>query len=35
MTRLTANGDWAHADPNGIKIDFPFPIRVPWSELEF
>jgi Uma2 family endonuclease len=28
-------GEWTHADPNGIEIDFPFPIRVPWSELEF
>jgi Uma2 family endonuclease len=28
-------GEWTHSDPNGIEIDFPFPIHVPWSELEF
>lgn len=28
-------GEWTRDDPDGIAIDFPFPIRIPWSELEF
>ena len=27
--------EWASANTDGIAIDFPFPIRIPWSELEF
>ncbi|WP_227833575.1 Uma2 family endonuclease [Nocardia macrotermitis] len=23
------------SDPDGITFEFPFPIRIPWSELEF
>ncbi|ATL66392.1 Uma2 family endonuclease [Nocardia terpenica] len=28
-------GEWASATTDGIDFDFPFPIRIPWSELEF
>ncbi len=28
-------GEWASAQTDGITFDFPFPIRIPWSELEF
>jgi Uma2 family endonuclease len=28
-------GEWTHADVDGIEIDLPFPIYIPWSELEF
>ncbi|WP_330257102.1 Uma2 family endonuclease [Nocardia sp. NBC_00565] len=28
-------GEWTPDDPNGIAIDFPFPIHIPWSELEY
>jgi Uma2 family endonuclease len=28
-------GEWAPNDSDAITIDFPFPIHIPWSELEF
>ncbi len=28
-------GEWTHADENGVEITHPFPISIPWSELEF
>ncbi|WP_327143851.1 Uma2 family endonuclease [Nocardia sp. NBC_01327] len=28
-------GEWTPADTNGIEFDFPFPIHIPWAELEF
>jgi len=28
-------GEWTHEDSDGVEIDFPFPIRIPWTELEF
>ncbi|TLF73964.1 Uma2 family endonuclease [Nocardia cyriacigeorgica] len=28
-------GEWVPADADGIHIDFPFPISIPWSELEY
>jgi len=28
-------GEWTPADADGIAIDFPFPIRIPWTELDF
>ncbi|WP_408639384.1 Uma2 family endonuclease [Nocardia yamanashiensis] len=28
-------GEWQHAIAEGISIDHPFPIRIPWTELEF
>lgn len=28
-------GEWTQAKTDGIAFDFPFPIRIPWSELEF
>jgi hypothetical protein len=28
-------GEWNHADENGIEFDHPFPISIPWSDLEF
>lgn len=28
-------GEWTPADEDGIRIDFPFPITVPWTELEY
>ncbi|WP_280273118.1 Uma2 family endonuclease [Nocardia wallacei] len=30
-----AIGEWSPADVEGIVIDHPFPIHIPWSELEF
>ncbi|WP_024799814.1 Uma2 family endonuclease [Nocardia sp. BMG51109] len=30
-----AVGEWTRADTGGIAIDHPFPIHIPWSELEF
>ncbi|MEV6139418.1 Uma2 family endonuclease [Nocardia sp. NPDC051990] len=28
-------GEWTHENPDGIAIDFPFPIAIPWTELEY
>lgn len=28
-------GEWTAANRDGIEIDFPFPISIPWSELDF
>ncbi len=28
-------GEWTHDNPDGIEIGFPFPISIPWSELEY
>jgi Uma2 family endonuclease len=28
-------GEWSHENPDGIAFDFPFPVRIPWSDLEF
>ncbi|MGQ4597356.1 Uma2 family endonuclease [Nocardia sp. R6R-6] len=28
-------GEWTRDDPNGVEIDFPFPIYIPWAELEY
>ncbi|WP_237755033.1 Uma2 family endonuclease [Nocardia nova] len=28
-------GEWSHDDPDGVVTEFPFPIRIPWSELEY
>ncbi|MEW1740913.1 Uma2 family endonuclease [Nocardia beijingensis] len=28
-------GEWSPNDSDAITIDFPFPIHIPWSELEF
>ncbi|MGW4367590.1 Uma2 family endonuclease [Nocardia takedensis] len=28
-------GEWTPKDSASIDIDFPFPIRIPWADLEF
>ncbi|MFJ9370174.1 Uma2 family endonuclease [Nocardia sp. NPDC101769] len=28
-------GEWIRAEANDIEIDHPFPIRIPWTELEY
>lgn len=28
-------GEWTHADEDGVRFDFPFPIDIPWSDLEY
>ncbi|MGW4736771.1 Uma2 family endonuclease [Nocardia xishanensis] len=28
-------GEWTREDLDGIEFDFPFPISIPWTELEF
>lgn len=28
-------GEWTRADTDGVRIDFPFPIEISWSALEF
>ncbi|WP_342215760.1 hypothetical protein [Nocardia farcinica] len=28
-------GEWAPGDAEGVRIEFPFPIDIPWSELEY
>lgn len=28
-------GEWTPADEDGIRIGFPFPIEIPWSELAY
>ncbi|MFI7671149.1 hypothetical protein [Nocardia sp. NPDC049526] len=28
-------GSWTPKDSDAITTDFPFPIHIPWSELEF
>ncbi|MGQ4618095.1 Uma2 family endonuclease [Nocardia sp. R7R-8] len=28
-------GEWTPKDSDAITIDFPFPIHIPWSDLEF
>ena len=31
-----AVGEWTpHRDPDGMRIEFPFAIHIPWSEVEF
>jgi Uma2 family endonuclease len=27
--------EWKSTDTDGIAFDFPFPIRIPWAELDF
>ncbi len=27
--------EWTHQNPDGIEFDFPFPITIPWTELEY
>ncbi|MGW0004538.1 Uma2 family endonuclease [Nocardia grenadensis] len=28
-------GEWAPEDEDGVRIDFPFPVHIPWTELEY
>ncbi|KIA61156.1 Uma2 family endonuclease [Nocardia vulneris] len=28
-------GEWTHDDPDGVRIGAPFPIDIPWSDLEY
>lgn len=28
-------GEWTPEDEDGVRIDFPFPIHIPWTELEY
>ncbi|MQY20016.1 Uma2 family endonuclease [Nocardia macrotermitis] len=28
-------GEWTHDEENGVEFTHPFPISIPWSELEF
>ncbi|MEV6361621.1 Uma2 family endonuclease [Nocardia asteroides] len=28
-------GEWTPADEHGVEIDFPFPVRIPWTDLTF
>jgi Uma2 family endonuclease len=28
-------GEWSPGNPDGIRIEFPFPITIPWTELEY
>jgi Uma2 family endonuclease len=28
-------GEWTAADEDGIGINFPFPIHIPWSDLDY
>ncbi|MFR9752267.1 hypothetical protein ACL02S_14695 [Nocardia sp. 004] len=28
-------GEWSPKDFDAVAIDFPFPIHLPWSDLEF
>ncbi|MFF2552519.1 Uma2 family endonuclease [Nocardia sp. NPDC058058] len=28
-------GEWTHSDSEGVDFEFPFPIRIPWTELEY
>ncbi|MCX4098148.1 hypothetical protein [Nocardia sp. alder85J] len=28
-------GEWCSADTDGITVDFPFPLDISWTELEF
>ncbi|MFC8047924.1 Uma2 family endonuclease [Nocardia sp. NPDC057353] len=28
-------GEWTASDEDGIRIEFPFPIDIPWSELAY
>ncbi len=34
-TNYLVVGEWTPADSAGIAFDFPFPIHIPWDELEF
>ncbi|WP_040783891.1 hypothetical protein [Nocardia pneumoniae] len=27
--------EWTHQNTDGIEIDHPFPISIPWTELEY
>ncbi|MFI9504434.1 Uma2 family endonuclease [Nocardia sp. NPDC052566] len=29
-----AAGEWTPANPNGIDFDFPYPLHIPWQELD-
>ncbi len=28
-------GEWTHDDPDGVRSGAPFPIDIPWSDLEY
>ena len=28
-------GEWTPADTDGVHIEFPFPITIPWTDLEY
>lgn len=28
-------GEWTLGNPGGIRIEYPFPITIPWTELEY
>ncbi|OBA67080.1 hypothetical protein A5780_11585 [Nocardia sp. 852002-20019_SCH5090214] len=34
-TNYLLPGEWTPADEDGILFEFPFPIIIPWSELDF
>ncbi|MBO0854327.1 MAG: Uma2 family endonuclease [Nocardia sp.] len=28
-------GEWTHDDAEGIRFEYPFPIAIPWTDLQF
>ena len=34
-TNYLITGKWTPKDSSGIDTEFPFPIHIPWSDLEF
>ncbi|MCP2289984.1 hypothetical protein [Nocardia amikacinitolerans] len=34
-TNYIVAGEWIPGETDGIDIDHPFPIHIPWSELEY
>ncbi|WP_280405513.1 hypothetical protein [Nocardia brasiliensis] len=34
-SRKVLVGEWTHDDPDGVRIGAPFPIDIPWSDLEY
>lgn len=34
-TNYLLTGEWTPADAEGVRFDFPFPIRIGWPELAF
>ncbi|MFI1460303.1 hypothetical protein [Nocardia carnea] len=28
-------GEWTHDDESGVRFGFPFPVDIPWTDLQY